>query len=219
MDLFFSFIISYVSIVISDFIVHRKIMHGQWKIVKNPHPFFQMWFYPHYIQHIKAHHIHVIQSKDKLLNGEKISKEMKSEIEYKYKNHYWAHLSLICSDHGISIKDIVCLSSFISLFLLTPHYLISLALWKVFGAIAGIISFTIVLFPAFNHIIHSFYHMNKDARKKLSPPYLRWYILNRVFDIVAEQHQLHHYNKKYKDDYYNLLPFGNYIPRPLFKKN
>lgn len=219
MEILIGLIVSYISIVISDFIVHRRIMHGQWKLVKNKHPFIQMWLYPHFIQHIKAHHVHSERAKEKLLAGEKVPKDMHQAIEQKYSSHYWAHLSLICSEHGISIKDIVCLTSFVSLFLLTPHYIVSLLLWVFMGKTAGLISFSMVLFPALNHVIHPYYHMNKAARELKCPWYLKWYVLNKEFDIVASQHKLHHYNEKFKNDYFNLLPFGRLLLRPLYGIN
>lgn len=216
---FYTFIMGYIGIVISDFMVHRNIMHGRWKIVKRRERFFQMWLYPHYIQHLVVHHSHSVNAKSELEQGLPVPERLKEKKVKQFSHLFWPSKALGCSDHGMSIKDGVCLFSFLSLFLITPQYLLAAVLAATWGIGHGAIVIMFTLIPAYNHFHHRFYHMDSEAKKKLAPRFLRWVVLSREIEKITEEHMEHHHSQKRTDDYYNLLPFGRYILRPIFNKH
>jgi len=194
-------------------------MHGKWAVVRGGGRLFQFWLYPHFVQHIVAHHSHSVHAKSELAQGLPVPKTLKLVKEKQFENSVWPRLALACSDHGISIKDGACLFSFLSLFLITPQYLVAGVLATVWGAWYGAIVVLFTLIPAFNHFHHRFYHMDRPAKEKLAPSFLRHILLTREIEKISLEHMQHHHSREYSDDYYNLLPFGRYILRPLFGKH
>ncbi len=209
-------LIGYASIVIADFLIHRNILHGKWKFVKRPEGFFRAWLYPHYVSHLKVHHSHSVTARAELSKGLPVPLSLKEKIEKQFEDLYWTHLGLLCSDHGMSIKDGACLTSYLSLLILTPHYFIAVGVGWLCGPSEGWLIATMALIPAYNHFQHRFYHMEESAREALAPWYLHWFFLSDEVQRISIEHQAHHHDRGRMDDYYNLLPFGHYILKPLF---
>ena len=92
-------------------------------------------------------------------------------------------------------------------------------LWFVGGPLAGIPAAIMPACAVFTQIVHRYYHMSAVARDALSPWWLRWATRTAEFARLAEEHQKHHYDPRFKDDYYGVLPFGNRLLRPLLDKN
>lgn len=219
MHLVIALIVGYISIVVSDYLVHRNIMHGKWKIVRVNSRFFRMVLYPHFVQHLLVHHSHSILAKADLLEGLPVPISLKIKKEERFKHQHWSHKGLLCSNHGMGIVDSFCLFSFISLFLLTPHYFVTLLAGFYLGYDAAILIFALTFLPALNHSLHRFYHMDIDGRAKHVPRYIRWFFQSIEVQKISEEHMEHHHNKDRNDDYYNLLPFGRYILRPIFGRH
>jgi hypothetical protein len=71
----------------------------------------------------------------------------------------------------------------------------------------------------FTQVVHRYYHMSADTRQAHAPKWLRWAVGTKEFARLAEEHQKHHYDPRFKDDYYGVLPFGNWLLRPALGKN
>jgi hypothetical protein len=106
-----------------------------------------------------------------------------------------------------------------AVFLVTPQPYIAFLTWWALGPVAGIPALVMPGCAAIAQVIHRYYHMNPQARIALAPMWMRWVVRTREFARLAEEHQRHHYDPRYRDDYYGVLPFGNLLLRPLLGKN
>lgn len=206
-------VVGYVATVHAEMIIHRDIFHGRWAIVhRGP---FKWLLYPHYVQHWKGHHTHAARHRDDLERGDRVPDSAHKVVETKYDNQWNVQYGLRCTDHGITIKGAECFTHYLLLFLLTPQPYLAGLLWFVLGPIAGIPAAIMPLATAVLHRNHRYFHMSIEARRKHAPWWQRWYVLSAVFTRVADEHLKHHYDSRFYNDYYVLLPFGNRILRLL----
>ena len=213
----FGCIVGYVSIVVADYLIHRNVWHGRWPIIK--WRFLRWWLRPHYVQHMLAHHPQARKAKDSLLAGEKVSLKFQSSLEQRFRDDSQVLNSLECTRHGMTVSTFWCHLSSLLLFVLTPHPIVLFILWYFLGieaALPGLLMPFVVLFA---HTQHHYYHMEKETRKRLVSRVLRGIVLSREFDILADDHQRHHYSKEYVDDCYSVMPFSRLILRPVFGKH
>lgn len=215
MGIVVGFIVGYISTVVGDYLIHRNIWHGRSPLVR--WHILRWWLQPHYVQHMAAHHRHAWLARDKLFAGEEIPKEMKQALERRYENNFPVKYALNCSDHGMTIRTFWCHLVSVLLFVLTPHPIVVLVLWLTLGFEAALPALLLPILPFVAHVHHRYYHMTPEVRQRMVPSYLRWAILNPEFDILAADHQRHHYEAD--DDCYTVLPFGRLILRPIFGKH
>jgi len=213
----FGTLIGYATTVHADFLIHRNIWHGRWRIVhRGP---LRWLLYPHYVHHWKAHHRHAHHHRGQLEGGDVVPVESHRHVEMKYQPWWNVHYGLRCTRHGITIRGIECLLHYWSVYFVTPQPYIAFLLWYVFGAAAGIPAAIMPACAVFTQIIHRYYHMTSAARVVCAPTWLRWAVRSKEFARLAEEHQKHHYDRRFKDDYYGVLPFGHLLLRPLLGRN
>jgi hypothetical protein len=210
-------LIGYASTVHADFLIHRNIWHGRWRIVhRGP---LRWLLYPHYVHHWKAHHRHAHQHRKRLEDGEAVPDESHRKVEARYQSWWNVRYGLQCTRHGITIRGIECLAHYWLVYLVTPQPYIACWLWIVLGPAAGIPAALTPGCAVFTQVFHRYYHMSEEARVAFVPRWLRWVVRSREFARLAEEHRLHHYDSRFRDDYYGVLPFGNRLLRPLLGKN
>src|SRR6202022_3389716 len=91
-------LVGYAATVHADYLIHRNIWHGRWRIVhRGP---LRWLLYPHYVHHLKAHHRHA---------------------EAKYKGAWNVHYGLRCTAHGITIRGVECFAHYLAVFFVTPQ--------------------------------------------------------------------------------------------------
>lgn len=209
--------IGYASTVHADFLIHRNIWHGRWRIVhRGP---LRWLLYPHYIHHLKAHHRHARLHRGQLEGGHAVPAASHQKVEERYWARWNIHYGLRCTRHGITIRGLECLLHYWSVFLVTPQPYVALALWWVLGPAAGIPALLMPGCAVVTQVLHRYYHMTEATRSACAPRWLRWAVASREFGRLADEHQQHHYDSKFKDDYYGVLPFGKWLLRPLLGKN
>ena len=215
--IFIGTLLGYAATVHADYLIHRNIWHGRWRIV---HQGPLRWLlYPHYVHHWKAHHRHAAHHRESLESGGVIPKESHRQVEASYRSWWHVHYGLRCTEHGITIRGLECLVHYWLVYFVTPQPYIAIMLWFVGGPLAGIPAAIMPACAVFTQIVHRYYHMSAVARDALSPWWLRWATRTAEFARLAEEHQKHHYDPRFKDDYYGVLPFGNRLLRPLLDKN
>ena len=215
--IFLGAIIGYAATVHADYLIHRNIWHGRWHIVhRGP---LRWLLYPHYIHHWKAHHRHAHYHRDRLEGGEAVPGESHQLVEKRYQPWWNVHYGLRCTRHGITIRGIECYAHYLSVYFVTPQPYIALLLWVALGSAAGIPAAIMPGCAVFTQVMHRYYHMSAAARVGQAPRCLRWLSRSREFTRLAEEHQQHHYDPRFKDDYYGVLPFGNRLLRPLLGRN
>jgi hypothetical protein len=208
-------LVGYATTVYSEFLIHRNIWHGRWKIVH--HGLFHFLLYPHYVQHFKAHHLHAHKFCKHFEAGAIVPEESRKQIEEFYLSQPNVLNALRCSDHGITMKGIRCILHFWVITFFTPQPYVVIFLWVVLSPAAGIPALLIQGFSILTYIFHRFYHMSKQTCIKHAPRWLQWVVRSKVFRRLVEEHQKHHHEALFKDDYYSLLPLGNYLLRKLSK--
>jgi hypothetical protein len=209
--------VGYGATVHADFLIHRNIWHGRWKIVhRGP---FKWLLNPHYIHHWKAHHTHAARHPAALETGAAVPQKAHADLEAKYDDQWNVRYGLRCTHHGITIVGLECVCHYLAVFLFTPQPYISLFLWITLGAWAGLPAAMMPLCAVGTQICHKYYHMSVDARRDAVPKWLHWLLLSPEFNRMADEHVKHHYDPRFADDYYGVLPFGNLLLRPLCKKN
>ena len=210
-------VVGYAATIHADFLIHRNIWHGKWKIVhRGP---LRWLLYPHFVHHVKGHHRHSHFHRDELESGEVVPAEAHRHVEEKYQQSWNVKYGLKCTQHGITIRGIECILHYLLVYFVTPQPYIAALLWVVLGPAAGIPAAIMPGCAVFTQILHRFYHMTPAVRMARTPRWLRWAIRSREFTRLADEHELHHYGPKSKDDYYCVLPFGNRLLRPLLGKN
>jgi hypothetical protein len=210
-------LIGYAATVHADYLIHRNIWHGRWRIVhRGP---LRWLLHPHYIHHLKAHHRHAHIHRDRLEEGAAVPAEAHEQVEKRYSKWWNIHYGLRCTRHGITIRGIECLLHYSAVFLVTPQPYLAALLWWSLGPAAGIPALVMPVCAMVTQIMHRYYHMTPGARAGHAPRWLRWAVRSREFARLANQHQQHHYDSRFKDDYYGVLPFGNLLLRPLLGKN
>ena len=204
----------YMTTVIGDFIIHRYIWHGRWRMVhRGP---LRWWLYPHYVHHYVAHHSHSRQAMRELSETGRVPAAHRQSMEDKYGENWWVLWALQCSEHGLSIKSLACGLNYYSLFLVTPVPWVCLATWYWLGPLPGalctMVSFTAVL----TQVAHRYYHLSPRVRENLAPFPFRWFFLSTEFHRLAHEHQLHHYSRSAEDRYYSVLPYSRTVLRLVF---
>lgn len=106
-----------------------------------------------------------------------------------------------------------------TVFFVTPQPYIALLLWYGLGPAAGISAALMPVCAVSTQVLHRYYHMSAAARIGHAPAWLRWAVGSREFNRLAEEHQKHHYDARFKDDYYGVLPFGNRLLRSVLGRN
>ena len=106
-----------------------------------------------------------------------------------------------------------------TVFFVTPQPYIALLLWYGLGPAAGISAALMPVCAVSTQILHRYYHMSAAARIGHAPIWLRWAVGSNEFNRLAEEHQKHHYDPSFKDDYYGVLPFGNRLLRSVLGRN
>jgi hypothetical protein len=215
--LVFGLIVGYALTVHADFLIHRNIWHGRWRLVhEGP---FKWLLYPHFIHHWKAHHRHAAVWRSLLETGGHVPPAAHSVMEERYMRDWSVQYGLRCTHHGITIIGLECVLHYLALFVFTPQPYVAAALWFAVGPAAGIPAAAMPLCAVFTQICHSYYHMSPEAAEERAPKGLRWVVRSKEFCRLAREHKAHHYNPTHRDDYYGVLPFGNWLLRPLYKRN
>lgn len=210
-------VVGYAATVHADFLIHRNIWHGRWRIVhRGP---LRWLLYPHYVHHLRAHHRHADLHRDRLENGAPVPEDSQRRVEAEYRASWIVHYGLRCTEHGITIRGVECLLYYWAVFFVTPQPYIALLLWYGLGPSAGIPAALTPVCAVSAQIVHRYYHMSRAARIVHAPRWLRWAVTSTEFNRLAEEHQRHHYDLHFKDDYYGVLPFGNWLLRPVLGKN
>lgn len=210
-------VVGYAATVHADFLIHRNIWHGRWKIVH--HGPLRWLLYPHYVHHLRAHHSHANLHRGLLEEGTKVPSKSKARVESHYRELWNVSYGLRCTEHGITIHGIECLIHYWAVFFVTPQPYIAFLLWYALGPAAGIPASVMPVVAVYAQIQHRYYHMSSQARVAHVPPWLRRAVASNEFGRLASEHQAHHYDPRFRDDYYGVLPFGNRILRPLIGKN
>jgi len=91
--------------------------------------------------------------------------------------------------------------------------------WWALGPAAGVPALLMPACAAATQVLHRYYHMTPPARRSHAAWWLSWAVRSREFSRLAEEHQKHHYDPRFTDDYYGVLPFGNLLLRPVLGKN
>jgi hypothetical protein len=209
--------VGYAATVHADFLIHRNIWHGRWRIVhRGP---LRWLLYPHYVHHLKAHHRHAAGHRGHLEEGLAVPVESHRDIEAKYKGAWSVHHGLRCTAHGITIRGVECFAHYLAVFLVTPQPYIAALLWLGLGPAAGIPAALMPLCAVTTQVLHRYYHMSAAARIDRAPVWLRWVVRSREFARLADEHKKHHYERRFFDDYYGVLPFGDRLLRPVLRKN
>jgi len=210
-------VVGYLATVHADFLIHRNIWHGRWRVVhRGP---LRWLLYPHYVHHWKAHHRHAHFDRDVLERGDFVPAESHQLVERMYPEEWHIRYGLRCTLHGITIKGLECVGHYLLVYLVTPQPYIAALLWLLLGPEAGIPALVMPGCAVFTQIMHRYYHMSAVARRSRTPRWIGWAIRSREFTRLADEHHKHHYEPKFKDDYYGVLPFGNRLLRPLLGKN
>lgn len=210
-------LVGYAATVHADYLIHRNIWHGRWRIVhRGP---LRWLLYPHYVHHLKAHHRHARVHAGHLEAGEAVPEESHRLIEDKFHRHWHVHYGLQCTEHGITIRGLECYLHYLAVFFVTPQPYVAATLWWLLGPAAGIPAAVMPLCAVVTQVLHRYYHMSIEARRRCAPRWLRWAVTNREFARLADEHHRHHYDGRCADDYYGVLPFGHRLLRPLLKKN
>ena len=210
-------VIGYLATVHADYLIHRNIWHGRWRIVhRGP---LRWLLYPHYVHHLKAHHRHAHVQRDRLEDGALVPKEDHAQVEGQYRRQWHIHYGLRCTRHGITIRGVECFLHYWAVFLVTPQPYIAALVWWAFGPEAGIPALLMPVCAMVTQVLHRYYHMSPEARLTQAPWWLRWAVRSREFGRMAEEHHKHHYDPRFKDDYYGVLPLGHLLLRPLLGKN
>ncbi len=203
------FVISYVSLIFSDYFIHKYIWHGRIRKLV-PKLVWNYLCYPQYVHHFVAHHRHAADFKNELLSGEGPPHEALEEMEENYPQHM---KTLACTNHGITIRRNgtfrICILYYWSLLILTPHLYVAILIGWFLSPAYFVFSILLFSLPTMTQIHHAFYHMDDSARRRHSPRYLRWFFLSKEFDDMAVEHRKHHYDSSSVDKYYSVLPFGN----------
>ena len=209
--------VGYVATVHADFLIHRNIWHGRWMIVhRGP---LRWLLYPHYVHHFRSHHRHAHRHRDFLEWGNAIPEESHREVEKKFEESWSISYGLRCTRHGITIRGLECVVHYWAVYFVTPQPYVALLLWYALGPAAGIPALIMPGCAVCTQIAHRYYHMSDAARSSHAPRWLRWAVRSKEFTRLAKEHQQHHYDPRFKDDYYGVLPFGNRLLRPFLGKN
>ena len=213
----FGMLVGYVATVHADYLIHRNIWHGRWRIVhRGP---LRWLLHPHYVHHLKAHHRHAHRHRDRLEEGASVPDGSHRQVEERYRSQWSVRYGLRCTEHGITIRGIECLIHYWAVFFVTPQPYIAAAVWFALGPVAGVPAVLMPGCAALTQVLHRYYHMTADARQASAPQWLRWAVRSREFARLAGEHQQHHYDPRFRDDYYGVLPFGDRLLRPLLGKN
>lgn len=202
----------YAFTAISDHMIHRFVWHGRWAVVFR----WSRWLETHYVHHVLAHHQHARDASRTLFREGRVPGHLKATLEDDYAHDPWTQRALRCSNHGLSITSGLCALNYYSLFLLTPHPYVCLALLALAGPLPALFFFAPSLLTIFTQISHRYYHMTTLARRRLAPRGLRWFFCTPAFDALAREHQMHHYGERHADDFYTVVPFGPVVLYPLF---
>ena len=103
LEILLAMLVGYISVIMSDYFIHRFIWHGKWKIVR--WPMLRTWLYPHYIHHLVAHHAHARSAKAELLRDGVVPEQLKIQLEQRFRSEPWVQRALQCSNHGLSINS------------------------------------------------------------------------------------------------------------------
>jgi hypothetical protein len=210
-------VIGYAATVHADYLIHRNIWHGRWRIVhRGP---LRWLLYPHYVHHLKAHHRHARVHRRQLEDGAAVPAASHQQVEGRYRRWWSIHYGLRCTDHGITIRGLECLLHYWAVFVVTPQPYVALLLWWLVGPASGVPAALMPGVAVVTQVLHRYYHMTPAARVAHAPRWLRWAVRSEEFARLAAEHQQHHNDPRFKDDYYGVLPYGNRLLRPLLGKN
>ncbi len=209
--------VGYAATVYSDFLIHRNVWHGRWRVVhRGP---LRWLLYPHYVHHLKAHHRHARRHRGDLEAGGAVPEAALRDVERRYATPWTVRYGLECTRHGITIRGVECLAHYWAVYLVTPQPYVALVVWVVLGPATGVPAAVMPACAVATQVLHRYYHMAPTARVRLAPRWLRWAVGSREFGRLAAEHQMHHYDRRAADDYYGVLPFGNRLLRPFLGIN
>lgn len=215
--LFAGILAGYAATVHADYLIHRNIWHGRWRVVRmRP---FRWLLYPHYVHHWRAHHLHAARNRRELEDGIVVPDAAHRQVEALHRHEWNVHHGLRCTEHGITIHGVGCICHYLTVFWFTPQPYVALLIWNLLGPLAGIPAMLMPLCAVTTQISHRYYHMSGAARAGLTPTWLNRVFLSREFTRLADEHREHHYDPAYSDDYYGVVPFGNRLLRPILGKN
>lgn len=213
----FGAIVGYSATVHADYLIHRNVWHGRWRIV---HSGPLRWLLrPHYVHRWKAHHRHARHHRDRLESGGRVPETSFGRVEERFQDSWHIRYGLRCTEHGITIRGVECLAHYWAVFFVTPQPYVAAAVWLSLGPAAGVPATLMPVCAVITQVMHRYYHMTPSTRATSAPRSIRWAVRSREFARLAEAHQRHHYDPRYKDDCYGVLPFGNRLLRPLYGKN
>ena len=227
--LFWCSFISYWTVVMSEYMVHRFIWHAHW--MRHRHKVARLFSHAHfhYVHHYLAHHKHAMDpdTKTRMLEGaaEPHNPDKKRSIEAQFKTQteeYSAtQQALDCSNHGFTVGTWQCRISTVALYFLCPtgFSVIMHVLYRDWlSALVHLMMSSLAVYMA---IQHQAFHCSREALARWATRRVcleRWFWTSGAMSLKAEEHKKHHYSYKHGDiEFCGVLPFGHFVLFPIWQ--